>query len=98
MRVPVSLSRSMQTVRSIGRRRVLLILMAGALAAFLLVHECASGGNMGAMDRTCRCIGIEWTLDDRRPADGPRRTSCLGIVASRTCHRISGGPVIECPR
>ena len=53
---------------------------------------------MGAMDRTCRCVGVEWTLYDQRPADGPRKTLCVGLVRSRTCYRDTDGPVVECPR
>lgn len=79
-------------------RRVFVALAAGALAAYLLIHECAYGGGMGARDRTCECLGVEWQLYDRRPADGPRRSLCLGIVASRSCYRMTGGPVIQCPR
>jgi hypothetical protein len=75
-----------------------LIVIVAALAALLLVRECALGGGMGARDRTCRCLGVEWTLYDRRPADGPRQSLCLGVVLSRTCYRTAGGPVIECPR
>ena len=78
--------------------RALLVLIAGALASLLLVRECAFGGGMGARDRTCRCLGVEWTLDDRRPADGPRQSLCVGVVLSRTCYRVTDGPVIECPR
>src|SRR5262245_53830061 len=78
--------------------KVLVILAVLALGVSLLVRECASGGNMGAMDRTCRCVGIEWTVYDRRAADGARATRCLGVVASRTCYRITDGPVVACPR
>jgi hypothetical protein len=72
--------------------------LAAALAALLLVRECASGGGMAARDQTCRCLGAEWTLYDRRPADGPRQSLCVGVVLSTTCHRFTGGPVIDCPR
>lgn len=75
---------------------VLALVALGALAV-LLVRECAYGGGMGARDRTCACLGIEWQLDDRRAADGPRRSICIGLVRSRTCYRTSGGPVITCP-
>jgi hypothetical protein len=67
------------------------------LAGFLLVSECAYGGGMGAAYRTCECLGVEWQLYDRRPADGPRRTLCVGIVRSRTCYRLESGPVVPCP-
>ncbi len=53
---------------------------------------------MGARDRTCDCLGVERTLYDRRPADGPRQSLCVGVVLSRTCYRVTDGPVIECPR
>lgn len=79
-------------------RNVFFALVVLATAAFLLVHECAFGGGMGARYKTCECVGIEWELYDARPADGPRKTICLGIVRSTTCYRNDGGPVIECPR
>jgi len=53
---------------------------------------------MAARDRTCECFGVEWQLYDHRPADGPRKSVCLGVVRSRTCYRTTGGPVIDCPR
>lgn len=84
------------------RRRVVLaiiavLLIGVALAAFLLVSECAYGGGMGARYKTCECLGVERELYDTRPADGPHRTVCLGLVRSRTCYRMTGGPVVECP-
>ncbi len=81
-----------------GVRVALLIVAAAVLAGLLLVRECASGGGMGAMDRTCRCAGVEWTLYDQRPVDGPRKTICVGLVRSRTCYRNTDGPVVACPR
>lgn len=66
----------------------------GALAALLLARECAYGGGMGARDRTCECLGVEWQLYDQRAADGPRRSVCVGLIRSRTCFRNSDGPVI----
>jgi len=79
-------------------RVVVAVLIAAVLAAALLVSECASGGGMAARDRTCECLGVEWQLYDHRPADGPRKSVCLGVVRSRTCYRTTGGPVIDCPR
>jgi hypothetical protein len=79
-------------------RLALLIVIAGGLAAMLLVRECAFGGGMGGRDRTCRCAGLEWTLYDRRPADGPRQSLCVGVVLSTTRYRMSGGPIIDCPK
>ncbi len=70
--------------------------LAAATAALLLVGECASGGGMGAPYRTCRCGGYEWEVYDRRPADGPRLTICLGIMKSSTCYRFESGPEVEC--
>ena len=67
------------------------------LSAFLLIHECAYGGGMGARYKACDCRGSEWVLYDQTPADGPRKTICLGIVRSTTCHSFIGGPQIECP-
>jgi hypothetical protein len=78
-------------------RRTLLVLAAAVVVAgALFIRECASGGGMGAAYTTCECLGLEWELYDRRPADGPRKTLCLGIVRSRTCYRFDGGPVVPC--
>jgi len=77
-------------------RNAVLILATMAAAGFLLIRECAFGGGMGAMYKTCKCLGVEWELYDARPADGPRKTMCLGIVQSTTCYRFDGGPVVEC--
>src|SRR5574341_2667288 len=74
----------------------LAIVAAIALLAFLLIHECAYGGGMGARYQACDCRGIEWILYDQTPADGPRKTICLGIVRSTTCYRFMSGPQIEC--
>ena len=71
------------------------LLLFAARAAF--VHECAYGAGMGAAYRTCDCAGIEWVLYDRTPADGPRRTLCLGIVESTTCYTNMGGLETDCP-
>jgi len=68
------------------------------LGGWFVVHQCAYGGGMGAAYRTCHCLGVEWQLYDRRPADGPRSTICLGIMRSRTCYRLESGPEVECPR
>jgi len=68
------------------------------LSAVLLVSECAYGGDMGARYKTCECLGLEWELYDVRAADGPHKTVCVGIVRSRTCYRMTGGPIVECPR
>ena len=86
-----------------GRLRVALGVVAAlvpavSLAAFLLVSECAYGGGMGAHYKTCECLGVEREVYDARPADGPHKTVCVGIVRSRTCYRMTGGPIVECPR
>jgi hypothetical protein len=78
-------------------RRVLAVAVGLVAAAWLLVSECAGGGGMAARYRTCRCLGVEWELYDRRPADGPHRTLCLGVVRARTCYRTTEGPVVACP-
>ncbi|HZY30210.1 MAG TPA: hypothetical protein VFF86_01075 [Candidatus Methylomirabilis sp.] len=85
-------------MRSKMLRNIVLVVALYAVAGFLLVRECAYGGGMGAMYKTCKCLGIEWELYDSRPADGPKKTICLGIVESTTCYRFDGGPVVECPR
>ena len=85
-------------MRSKRLRKLLLALALWAVAVFLLIHECTYGGGMGARYKTCECLGIEWERYDSRPADGPRKTICIGIVQSTTCYRMERGPVIECPR
>lgn len=75
----------------------LIIVAVILLSAFLLIHECAYGGGMGARYKVCDCRGSEWLLYDQTPVDGPRKTMCLGIVRSTTCYRITGGPQITCP-
>jgi len=74
------------------------LVLAVSLGAFLLVSECAYGGGMGARYRTCGCLGVERELYDARPVDGPHKTVCVGIVRSRTCYLMTGGPIVECPR
>jgi len=80
------------------RRRWPWLLAAAVLvvAGFALVTRCADGGAMGARYRTCQCRGIEWVQYDWTAADGPRRTLCLGLVSSTTCHRSRGGEVVSC--
>ena len=74
------------------------LVLAVSLAVVLLVSECAYGGGMGARYKTCECLGVEREVYDARPADGPHRTVCVGIVRSRTCYRMTGGPIVECPQ
>jgi hypothetical protein len=81
------------------RRRVALaVVTAGVVSVYFLVSECAFGGNMGARYMTCECWGVEWELYDGRPADGPHKSVCIGLVRSRTCYQMTGGPVVECQR
>ena len=75
----------------------LLVLAVAFGAVWLLVHhECASGGAMGGLYRTCSCRGVEKVDFDRTAADGPFRTVCVGWVESRTCYQSRGGPEIPC--
>lgn len=85
-------------MRSTRLRVPLLILAAILTAGFLFIRECAFGGGMGAPYKSCNCIGIEWEMYDQHPVDGPRKTVCIGVVESTTCYRLTGGPIIECPR
>ena len=57
----------------------------------------ADGGAMAGAYRTCECRGLEVQLYDRTPADGPRRTLCLGWVRSWTCYQFRTGPLVNCP-
>ena len=77
---------------------VVVVVLTVSLAAWLLVSECAYGGGMGARYKTCRCLGVEWELYDARPADGPHKTLCVGVVRSWTCYQMTDGPIVECPR
>ncbi len=67
-----------------------------AAAWMLLYHECASGGAMAGAYRECACSGVELVTLDATPADGPRRTVCLGWVTERRCYASRGGPAIPC--
>ena len=81
-------------------RSVLLVvaaLMAVVGLGLVLIRVCADGGAMGSAYQTCQCTGFEWEVYDRTPADGPRRTVCVGFVRSRTCHQFREGPVVSCP-
>jgi hypothetical protein len=88
----------MESGLAMATRRALLAGAALIVAGALLIGECASGGGMGAPSRTCDCMGFQWELYDRRPADGPRRTLCLGLVRSTTCYRLPTGPPVDCRR
>ena len=79
-------------------RRAVLMVLAVVVAGALFIRECAYGGGMGASYKTCECLGMEWELYDSRPADGPRKTLCLGIVRARTCRQTEGGPIVACTR
>jgi len=79
-------------------RITLVAIMALTVLALLLIRTCASGGGMGAAYRTCECRGYEWVLYDRTPADGARKTLCIGIVQSVTCFQSMGGPHVPCDR
>jgi hypothetical protein len=83
------------------RRHSSLLIAAGLIGTVgllpLLIRVCADGGAMGAAYRTCACSGFEWVIYDRTPADGPRRTVCVGILRSKTCHQFRDGPAIPCP-
>ncbi len=62
----------------------------------LLINECEFAGGMGARQKQCECFGYEWELYDLTPADGPRKTLCLGLTRSTTCYQFIGGPPVEC--
>lgn len=71
--------------------------MSVLLLGLFLVRVCADGGAMGSTYRTCECSGVEWQLYDRTPADGPRRTLCLGVLRARACYQYREGPRVPCP-
>jgi hypothetical protein len=75
----------------------MILITTATVAALFLIRTCADGGAMGSAYRTCDCQGYEWQLYDRTPADGPRKTLCIGIVQSVTCLQTMGGPEIPCP-
>jgi hypothetical protein len=83
------------------RRRSALVVAAilvGAigLAALSFIRVCADGGAMGSAYQTCECRGVEWEVYDRTAADGPRRTICIGLRESMTCHHFRDGPLVPC--
>ena len=67
------------------------------LVGTLRIHVCAYGAGMGAAYRSCECAGVEWELYERTPADGPRKTVCLGILRATTCYANMGGLEVDCP-
>jgi hypothetical protein len=77
--------------------RLLFVSAALLVLAAATVRICADGGAMAALYQSCDCRGFEWQLYDRTAADGPRRTLCVGLVASKTCYRFRDGPILECP-
>ena len=81
-------------------RRVLLALLGVIvlIVGFMVFqNECAFGGAMGEAYRDCDCRGKELQLFDHTPADGSRKTVCIGIIRSVTCYEFRGGPETECP-
>ena len=77
--------------------RTAVVIVLGVVALGLgMIRICADGGAMAGAYRTCECRGLEWQLYDRTPADGPRRTLCLGLIKSRTCYQFRSGPVLAC--
>lgn len=86
----------MITVRA---RLLLVALLVGLLLLTLglaFIRVCADGGAMASAYRTCDCRGLEWEVYDRTPADGPRRTLCLGVLRSATCYQSMSGPEVPC--
>lgn len=67
-----------------------------AVGFLVFLNECAFGGAMGAAYRECDCRGMELQLFDHTPADGPRKTVCIGLVRSTTCYQSRGGPEVAC--
>lgn len=79
-----------------GIRLASLVIGLLAVLGLMLVRICADGGAMAGAYRSCTCRGVEWELYDATEADGPRRTICIGLVASRTCYQSRGGPRVPC--
>jgi hypothetical protein len=81
------------------RRARLMVSLVALLVAggFTFVRVGADGGSMASAYRTCECRSLEWQLYDRTPADGPRRTLCIGYFQSRTCYQFRTGPIVPCP-
>lgn len=75
-----------------GVAAVVLLLGVGVV----VVNECESGGAMAGRHQTCNCKGVEWLVSDQTAADGPRRSVCIGWVASHTCFQNRGGGQIPC--
>ncbi len=66
------------------------------VSALLFIRVCADGAAMGGARKSCECRGYEWQLYDRRAADGPQRTMCIGWVHSTTCYQAASGLVVPC--
>ncbi len=67
-----------------------------ALGFFLVTNECAYGGAMAGEYKDCECMGYEYQLFDQTPADGPRKTICIGLITETTCYEFRDGPVKTC--
>ena len=72
------------------------IVIAIALGLFIYNNVCAYGGGMAARYKDCECMGYEHQLFDQTPADGPRKTVCIGIITETTCYEFLGGPEKAC--
>ena len=79
-----------------SKKLIISALLIVVTAGFLLVNECAYGGAMASSYKDCDCLGYEWEQYDQTPADGPKRTICIGVVRSITCYPFISGPVVDC--
>jgi hypothetical protein len=74
----------------------LVVILILVFLGVVLINECAFGGGMAAAYKNCECLGKEWELYDQTPADGPRKTLCLGIIRSTSCFSYLEGPEVDC--
>lgn len=72
------------------------VLLVVVVSWVFFYHECAAGGAMGGWYKECSCRGFERVDFDHTASDGPLRTVCFGLVATRTCYLDRGGQEIPC--
>jgi|YNPMSStandDraft_2_1061718.scaffolds.fasta_scaffold02347_2 hypothetical protein len=77
----------------------LLVLAVLVLISLLLVSTCTlkTGWSVG-VQRSCECIGVEWTLYDQIHVDGVTMSVCIGFIKSKKCYEFKNNKdiVVNC--
>jgi hypothetical protein len=72
------------------------IIIVLVIGSFLINRECYFSGGMPGYYSECTCLGKERLDYDQTAVDGLRRTTCLGIITSRTCYLYQSSPAVPC--